>query len=226
MSDPTKAEPEKSVPKNPVPKSPRPKNKASISPEPAHPARSGAPDPERREALRWLWRLPVLAALAGIGWGAWEAYYVHFDKVTPDTPDFTPLKPQRIATLGALGATWSSVAFGLDNGSGTLPAIVLNVPEAVAGGITVGSRHFLALSRICTHQGCPVTLRKDLAALEVAFNYRATEPALACPCHLSVFSPLEAGKAVSGPARRPLPRVQLEQRGEALYAVGLEEPRA
>lgn len=184
------------------------------------------PDPERREALRWLWRIPVLAAIAGVGWGAWEAYYVHFDKVTPDAPDFAPLPPQRVAALGALAAPWSSATFMLDNGSGEVPAIALNVPEAVAGGLSVGSQHFLAFSRICTHQGCPVTLRQDLAALEVAFNYRASEPALACSCHLSVFAPLEAGKAVSGPARRPLPRVQLEARGDALFAVGLEEPRS
>ena len=49
-------------------------------------------------------------------------------------------------------------------------------------------------------------------------------PALACPCHLSVFDPLGAGRAVSGPARDPLPRVQLEARGAELWAVGLEAP--
>lgn len=196
------------------------------STEPNSPHHKGnPPDPERREALRWLWRVPVLAALAGIGWGVWEAYYVHFDKVTPDAPTFTPLARQRVAALSALSSPWSSVPFTLDNGSGEVPAIALHVPEAVAGGVSVGSQHFIAFSRICTHQGCPVTLRKDLAALEVAFNYRAAEPALACSCHLSVFAPLEAGKAVSGPARRPLPRVQLETRGDALFAVGLETPR-
>lgn len=189
-------------------------------------AKENVPDPARRETLRWLWRIPVLAALGGVGWGAWEAYYVHFDKVTPDAPDFTPLTPQRVAALSALSAPWSSVTFMLDNGTGQLPAIALHVPEAIPGGVSVGAKHFLAFSRICTHQGCPVTLREDLAALEVAFNYRTTEPALACPCHLSVFSPLEAGKAVSGPARRPLPRVQLETRGDVLFAVGLEEPRS
>ena len=189
---------------------------------------SGAakPDLERRRALRWLWRIPVVAAVGGVGWGAWEAYHVHFDKVAPDTPDFTALAPQRVAPLRALAAPWSSAAFVLNNGAGETPAIALHVPEAVPGGVSIGAQHFLAFSRICTHQGCPVSLRTDLETLAIAFNYRSDKPALACPCHLSVFSPLEAGKAVSGPARRPLPRVQLEGRGDELYAIGLEEPRS
>lgn len=184
------------------------------------------PDLKRREAVNWLWRLPVLAALGGAGWGAWEAYHVHFDKVAPATPAFLPVRPQRVARVKDLGALWSSVPFTLATGSDETPAIALRVPQAVPGGLSFRGQHFLAFSRVCTHQGCPVTLRQDLAALEVAFNYRSSTPALACPCHLSVFSPLEAGRAVSGPAREPLPRVQLENRGEELFAVGLERSRS
>ncbi len=184
------------------------------------------PDLKRREAVNWLWRIPVLAALGGASWGAWEAYHVHFDKVAPATPAFLPVTPQRVARIEDLGELWSSVPFTLMSGPSETPAIALHVPQEVTGGLSVRGQHFLAFSRVCTHQGCPVTLRQDLAALEVAFNYRSEEPALACPCHLSVFSPLEAGRAVSGPAREPLPRVQLENRGEALFAVGLEQPRS
>ena len=179
---------------------------------------------ERRTVLTWLWRLPVLAVLGGAAWGAWEAYYVHFDKVTPRAPEFVPVAPQRIAALGALTEPWSSVPFTLETAAGETPALALSVPEAVPGGLSVAGRHYLAFSRVCTHQGCPVSLRRDLGTLEVAFNYRAEHPVLACPCHLSVFAPLEAGKAVSGPARRPLPRVQLKANGNELLAVGLELP--
>lgn len=178
---------------------------------------------ERRTLITWLWRLPVLAALAGVGWGGWKAYHVHFDKVQPDTPDFAPVTPQRAAALRELEPLWSVAPFTL-NGTGT-PALALHVPEVVAGGVTVDGQHYLAFSRVCTHLGCPVSLN-GLETLAVAFNFRTEHPALACPCHLSVFSPLEAGKAVSGPARDPLPRVQLEHRGDALFAVGLERPRS
>jgi len=174
----------------------------------------------RRTLFTWLWRAPVLAVLAGVGWGAWEAYHVHFDKVRPETPEFIPVPPQRVAALGQLDELWSTVPFEL----GETPALVLRVPEAVPGGLSLEGAHYLAFSRSCTHLGCPVSLNRNLETLAVAFNFRSDHPALACPCHLSVFSPLAAGKAVSGPAREPLPRVQLERRGDALFAVGLERP--
>ncbi len=184
-----------------------------------------APLVERRTLITWLWRLPVLATLGAVGWGAWEAYYVHFSKVTPRTPDFVPVSPQRIASLGELDDLWSAAPFTLTTPAGETPALAFRVPVAVPGGLSVGERHYLAFSRVCTHLGCPVSLRRDLGTLEVAFNYRAEHPVLACPCHLSVFAPLEAGKAVSGPAREPLPRVQLAVQGEALVAVGRELPK-
>ena len=182
------------------------------------------PSLERRAVVRWLWRLPVLAALGGASWGVWEAYHVHFDKVNPGAPAFVPLTPRRAAVLSELREPWSVATFELTIASGSLPALVIRVPEAVPGGLSSDQEHYVAFSRVCTHQGCPVGLQRDLNALAVAFNYRATEPALACPCHLSVFAPTRAGRVVSGPARKPLPRVQLERRGDELYAVGLEVP--
>ena len=177
---------------------------------------------ERRTIITWLWRLPVLAVLGGAFWGIWEAYYVHFNKVTPEAPEFVPVAPQRIAAFGELGDLWSMVLFTLKTQAGETSALALRVPVAVPGGLSVDEKHYLAFSRVCTHQGCPVSLRRDLGTLEVAFNYRAEHPVLACPCHLSIFAPLEAGKAVSGPAREPLPRVQLKRYGDELLAVGLE----
>lgn len=175
---------------------------------------------ERRTFVTWLWRLPVVVAIAGASWGVWEAYQVHFNKVRPDAPAFRPVQAQRIAGLEALAEPWSSVAFEV----AATPALLLRVPEAVSGGLSVEGAHYLAFSRVCTHLGCLVNLNRDLEALALAFNYRTNHPALACACHLSAFAPLQAGLAVSGPAREPLPRVQLEQRGDALFAVGLEPP--
>lgn len=175
---------------------------------------------ERRTLITWFWRVPVVLALAGGAWGSWLAYRVHFSKVRPDAPTFRPVPAQRIAALAELEAPWSSVAFEVAN----TPALLLRVPEAVPGGLSLTGTHYLAFSRVCTHLGCLVSLNRDLEALALAFNYRTDQPALACACHLSAFSPLQAGLAVSGPARDPLPRVQLERRGDALFAVGLEPP--
>ena len=177
-------------------------------------------DEERRAVIKWLWRVPVLATLAAAGWGVREAYDVHFNKARPDeNPTFAPKAPQRVAALTEFQEVWSAVPFVLE---GT-PALALRLPEPIAGGLELNGNHYVAFSQVCTHLGCLVNLNDNLEAINFAFNYRTEHPALVCPCHLSVFAPLESGRAVSGPAVEPLPRVQLSVEGDALFAVGLEE---
>ncbi len=177
-------------------------------------------DEERRTLIKWLWRVPVLATLVAAGWGVREAYQVHFNKARPDeNPTFIPKVPQRVAALSEFEEVWSAASFVLE---GT-PALALRLPEPIPGSIEVSGNHYAAFSQVCTHLGCLVNLNDDINAINFAFNYRTEHPALVCPCHLSVFAPLEAGRAVSGPAVEPLPRVQLAVEEEALFAMGLEE---
>ena len=177
-------------------------------------------DEERRRVIKWLWRVPVIAAFVGTGWGVKEAYEVHFNKARPaENPSFAPKTPERVASLADFGAEWSVVSFTIAQ----TPALALRLPEAIPGGISVNGKHYAAFSQVCTHLGCLVNLNDDVAAIDFAFNYRTDSPAFVCPCHLSVFAPLEAGQAVSGPAVEPLPRVQLDAQGDELFAVGLEQ---
>jgi len=62
---------------------------------------------------------------------------------------------------------------------------------------------FYALSLICTHLGCTVTV---------------TEAALSCPCHGSLFD--RQGKVLKGPADRSLERMKVEIRGERVEVIG------
>jgi cytochrome b6-f complex iron-sulfur subunit len=62
---------------------------------------------------------------------------------------------------------------------------------------------FYALSLVCTHLGCTVTV---------------TEDALACPCHGSRFD--RQGKVLKGPADRSLERMKVEVRGERVEVMG------
>ncbi len=177
------------------------------------------PQTERRSFINWLWRLPVIAVFLGGGYGLYEAFNMQFRKTRPSaTPQFTAGTPVAVADLGELSEVWDSAEFTF----GTAPALLLHLPAAVPGGLSVSDKHFAAFSRICTHQSCIVNLNRNTEALAVAFNYRTDGPALACNCHFSVFLPTEAGRAVSGPAREPLPRIQLELRGSIIYAMGLE----
>lgn len=60
---------------------------------------------------------------------------------------------------------------------------------------------FVALSSVCTHQGCQVT-------------YSAASGNLPCPCHGSVFS--ITGSVLQGPASSPLKSYNVTQEGDIL----------
>jgi len=183
----------------------------------------GSVDTERRALNAWLWRLPVLLAAGAGAWGVFQAANVHFFKRRPDpTPTFVDGPPQLVAPLARFGAVWDEVTFVYQG----VPAIAVRLPGPVAGSREVDGRHYAAYSRVCTHLGCVVALNRDAEAIAFAFNYRADGPQFVCRCHLSVFDPTRAGRAVAGPAIQPLPRVRLDVRdageGRELVATGLE----
>lgn len=64
-----------------------------------------------------------------------------------------------------------------------------------------------AFSQKCTHLSCAV-------------YYAAERDRLECPCHEGYFS-ARTGRVLQGPPPRPLPQIRLEQRGDAVVAVGL-----
>lgn len=184
-----------------------------------------APEPttERREVVKWLWRAPVIALLAGGAYGAYKAIDVHFVKRRPDpTPEFETAGPEMVAALERFGEDWDAVDFLLD----AAPGVAVRVPEPVTGGLDADGVHLVAFSRICTHQQCLASFNSDVSAIRFGFNYDASAPAITCPCHLSVFDPVRAGQAVSGPAVLPLPRARLELHGGQVVATGWERPRA
>lgn len=180
-------------------------------------------DPTRRKLATWLWRLPVIAALGGGAYGVYHGWQVHFVKPPASEPEFETGEPLRLASVSDFPEPWSSREFRY----GGVPAVALRIPEHVPGAVPIarpgeGDAHLVAFSRICTHQGCIVDLNRSPEAIAVATNYRGEHPALVCGCHLSVFDPLAAGRAVAGPAQLPLARVQLELREDGVYAVGSE----
>lgn len=73
-------------------------------------------------------------------------------------------------------------------------------PRTVDGGAVDG---WVAYSKICTHLGCSVGL----------FGIDTRPPnvvrQLVCPCHQSVFDPMDGAARVGGPAPRALPQLPL-----------------
>jgi len=129
----------------------------------------------------------------------------------------------KFLTLGSLAAVAGTVGALTEGCSRTYPAIVV----AHAGDISVGESKifsypsdvnpclllrpaentYLAYSRICTHTSCPVF-------------YRPEENRIICPCHGGVYSVAD-GSVLAGPPPRPLPKIELERRGDDLVAVGV-----
>lgn len=71
-----------------------------------------------------------------------------------------------------------------------------------------GEDDLAAYSQKCTHLSCAVYYSKEHGRLE-------------CPCHEGFFS-VRDGRVLQGPPQRPLPRVVLERRGDAVVAVGMD----
>ncbi len=67
---------------------------------------------------------------------------------------------------------------------------------------------YVAYSQKCTHLSCAVYYSRESNQLE-------------CPCHNGFFA-VEDGRVLAGPPRRPLPRIELEARGDELVAIGVK----
>jgi Rieske Fe-S protein len=74
--------------------------------------------------------------------------------------------------------------------------------------IRASAERFLAYSQKCTHLSCPVL-------------YQAAERQFYCPCHAGRFA-VEDGRPLSGPPKRPLPRIAIQVTGNEIWAVGVQ----
>lgn len=106
---------------------------------------------------------------------------------------------------------------GRDEPTGDGRRVIVPVADIPPGGSTVVNfdRRPTALSRtddgqvvaftaICTHQSCTVF---------------AHDGVLRCPCHGSTFDRF-TGEALGGPAREPLPRIEVAVDGTDVIALG------
>jgi Rieske Fe-S protein len=103
--------------------------------------------------------------------------------------------PQPVVSLDevAVGETY---LFGYPDAED--PAILLRLSEDEVVGF----------SQKCTHLGCVV-------------YYEAEEQRWHCPCHEGNFD-ARTGAVLSGPPPRPLGRIELEVRGDTIWALGAE----
>jgi ubiquinol-cytochrome c reductase iron-sulfur subunit len=129
------------------------------------------------------------------------------------TSDGTPIEVER-ATFDQLVTVWPEGRVAVDDSQVVLlrmPPEVLTT-RTVDGGAVEG---WVAYSKICTHAGCSVGL------FGVDNRQPDTLRQLVCPCHQSVFDPVDGARPVAGPATRSLPQLRLAVDGQGfLVAAG------
>jgi arsenite oxidase small subunit len=87
------------------------------------------------------------------------------------------------------------------------PNVLLDLGHAVPAGVGP-KRSIVAYSTLCQHMGCPV-------------EYRRKSREFVCPCHQTQYDPERLSSIIQGLALRPLPRIQLQVRRGAVWAVGV-----
>jgi ubiquinol-cytochrome c reductase iron-sulfur subunit len=117
------------------------------------------------------------------------------------TNEGVPIEVER-TTFDQLVTVFPEGHVGVDDAQ----VVLLRMPpdlltqRTVDGGAVEG---WVAYSKICTHAGCSVGL--------FGIDNRPPDTArqLVCPCHQSVFDPLDGAHPVGGPATRSLPQLAL-----------------
>jgi len=74
-------------------------------------------------------------------------------------------------------------------------------------GVRLDDGSLVAYSSVCTHLACAVLWIKASGELE-------------CPCHDGLFD-VRTGEVLAGPPPRPLPRIELEERPDGIYALAV-----
>lgn len=151
----------------------------------------------------------------------------HFPISSEDDAFVTRREFTKSLGLASLAAFVSSAALGILNalrGSGDrrYPAVrIADLDELAVGAslifyypepknpcvlVRIDENRYAAYSQKCTHLGCPVVYERKSGRLN-------------CPCHVGCFS-VDDGRPLFGPPRRPLPRIELQQKGGELWTTG------
>jgi Rieske Fe-S protein len=107
----------------------------------------------------------------------------------------------------------------------TIPGAAVRLPTTDENGLP----KFVVFSRVCPHLGCVFNFVPNEAEVASGYNYTPDpgQKVFACPCHLSVYDPMQEdtkgrGKVVSGPAPRSPFKFNFEVKENQLVIASLE----
>jgi ubiquinol-cytochrome c reductase iron-sulfur subunit len=134
------------------------------------------------------------------------------------TQDGTPIRPSELPVNGIL------TVFPETNPADALsPTLLINLgdadyetpPQRVGWNIPIdGKTGIVAISKICTHAGCPASL------------YNVVTHQLVCPCHYSTFDVLRLSEPIFGPASRGLPQLPIAVDAQGFIVAQADYSRA
>jgi ubiquinol-cytochrome c reductase iron-sulfur subunit len=123
------------------------------------------------------------------------------DRLVRD-PEHTPIRADQVTVGSVFHVLPESIKDSQhvleDKAKAAVLLMRLNVEDIkVKKELDWGHEGIVAYSKICTHVGCPVGL------------YEQQTHHLLCPCHQSTFDVTQDCKVIFGPAKRPLPQLEI-----------------
>lgn len=173
---------------------------------------------DRRELIKALLAVPVLGSIAAL----FISPFVRYLKPSsgplatlevmkrPDKP--TPVT-EIVFPISDFPEPWSFKYFMFQEANREYTSVgeqIKTIPGAAVRIPSAGDKpEFVVFSRVCPHLGCVFNFVPNEPEVAKGYNFTPAsgQKVFACPCHLSVYDPMQSdskgqGKVVSGPAPR------------------------
>lgn len=175
---------------------------------------------ERRDFIKTMLTVPILGSILSLFMSPFVRYLKPTSGPLATAEVFkTPDKPVPIEivrfNLSEFSTPWSYRYFMFEESNREYTSIgeqVKTIPGAVVklpAEDEKGNPQFVVFSRVCPHLGCVFNFVPNEQDVAKGYNYtpKSGQKVFACPCHLSVYDPMQTdskgrGKVVSGPAPR------------------------
>ncbi len=193
---------------------------------------------ERRDFIKALLAIPVIGGITSLLLSPFVRYLKPSSGPLATAEVFKrPDKPAPVQevkfTLGDFPDNWSFKYFMFQETNReytsvgeqikTIPGAVVRTPS------TDGKPDFVVFSRVCPHLGCVFNFVPVEEEVAKGYNYtpKSGQKVFACPCHLSVYDPMQVdskgrGKVVSGPAPRSPFKFNFQLSGDEIVISSLE----